>query len=383
MTGAVKYHLPQPCRLELFPLLLVGAFFLSGIKVMAADEADLKAPSIWAHFIDLRTETGYRDNPTYASSNPSGSSYGTFKVEYTLARLPVDEWQVMILTSADATHFIDSDLTDHEILSFSLFQLQKETLPGRNWEAGFQHVYQDQIIDASSTVVNQGSVAIHGHTLVGYVRWKQQWSSGWWLALKPALEWQSVAAPLDGSYEPGLSIALGQDYGQRTAYSLTYDFQERVFDDTTATDVFGVALPGDALRFRQHQIEASYRRELDPSKVWRLTLRASWLHNEDNGQGYYDYNRCRMALDVRWRKKPWEIKLSSRASYYDYSIQTVAGAGSELRSKAVLLTGLQVRRDLKRGCYLVLRGEHEQSLSNLTTDRYVANLLSFGLGWEN
>lgn len=383
MTGAAKHRKPQHFGRGTFPLLLLSGLFLAAFRLLAAEEPDLKAPSIWTHFIDLRAETGYRDNPTYAASNPSGSTFGTLKVEYTLARLPVDEWQVMVLTSADATRFFDSALTDHEVFTFCLLQIQKETLPGRNWEAGLQHVYQDQIVDASSTVVNQGSVAVHGHTVQGYARWKQQWTTGWWLALKPALEWQTVAAPLDGSYEPGLAIAFGQDYRRHTAYSLTYDFQERVFDQMTATDAFGVAVPGDALRFRQHQVEGSYRRELDTAKSWRFTVRASWLRNEDNGQGYYDCDRGRMALELRWRKKPWEIKLSSRASYYDYSVQTVAGAGSELRSKALLLAGLQVRRELKHGCYLVLRGEHEQSLSNLTADRYVANLLSIGFGWGN
>jgi hypothetical protein len=219
--------------------------------------------------------------------------------------------------------------------------------------------------------------------LQGYGRWKQQWASGWWLAVKPELEWQAVELPLDGSVEPGFAFSLGQDHRQRTAYSLSYGFHERVFDDLTITDALGVTLPGAALRFREHQVEATYRRELDAARRWRLTLRAGWLRNEDNGQGYYDYDRGRMALEMRWRKKPWEIKLSSRASYYDYSIQSIAGAGSELREKALLSAGLQTRRELKRGFYVVLRAEHEQSLSNLTTDRYVANVLSLGLGWEN
>jgi len=383
MMGDTQGHRPVNVGLSSLPLLLAVGLLVPLFHGLAEAEPELEEPSIWSHFVDLRMEAGYRDNPTYAASHPEGSMFGTFKLEYTLARLPVDDWQVMILSTWEATRFFESSLTDHEVYGFSLFQIQKETLPGCNWEAGFQHVYQDQSIDASTTVLNQGSVTIHGHTLQGYGRWKQQWASGWWLAVKPELEWQALEVPLDGSVEPGLAFSLGQDYRQRTAYSLSYGFHERRFDDLTITDALGVPLPGAALRFRQHQVEASYRRELDTARHWRLTLRAGWLRNEDNGQGYYDYNRGRMALEMRWRKKPWEIKLSSRASYYDYSIQSVAGAGSELREKALLSAGLQTRRELKHGFYVVLRAEHEQSVANLTTDRYVANLLSIGLGWEN
>lgn len=383
MTGDAKRRLAQkPERIVCFIILGIVSFS-SFTGFAAEDELDLKEPSIWSHFVDLRTEAGYRDNPTYAASHPEGSTFGAIKLEYTLARLPVDAWQVMVLTTLDATRFFDSHLSDHEIYGFSLFQVQKETLPGCHWEAGLQHVYQDQTIDASTTVLNQGSVTIHGNTVQGYGRWKQQWHSGWWLAAKPELEWQAVAAPLDGSIEPGFTFSLGLDQGSRTAYSINYGFCERVFDELTTTDALGVALLGNALRFRQHSIEAIYRRELDAARLWRFTLRAGWLRNQDNGQGYYDYDRGRMALDVRWRKKPWEIKLYSRASYYDYSVQTIAGVGSDLRAKGLLSAGLQVRRDLKPGWYVVLRGEHEQSVSNLTVDRYVANLVSIGLGWEN
>ncbi len=381
--GDEQGRAPQTSRCLSTSLLLAAGLFSSVFVVRAETDPELEEPSLWSHFVDLRSEAGYRDNPTYASSNPSGSTFGTLKFEYTLVRLPVDQWQIMALTTVDATRFFDSVLTDHEVFTFSLLQIQKETVPGRTWEAGFQHVYQDQVVDASTTIVNQGSVAIHGHTLQGYASWKEQWASGWWLRLKPAWEWQTVAAPLDDSYEPGFSFSVGQELNPRTSYSVAYDFQERVFDQMTPTDVLGVAVPGDALRFRQHQIEGTYRRELDQMKQWRVTARLSWLRNQDNGQGYYDYDRGRMALDLRWRKKPWEIKLSSRASYYDYNVQAIAGAGSEMREKALLAGTLQLRREFKSGWYLVLRGEHEQSLSNLTTDRYVANLLCVGVGWEN
>lgn len=357
--------------------------FTPATESLAQDDLEMKEPSNWSHFIDVRLESGYRDNPTYTSSNPSGTTFGTIKLDHTLIRLPVDAWQVTVLTTVDATRLFDSDLAKHELFTFGLFQLQKESAPGRSWEAGLQHIYQDQTIDASTTILNQGSVNIHGHTLQGYGRWKQQWVTGWWIALKPMLEWQTVEQPLDDSYEPGISFSLGQDASKRTSYSLTYDYQERVFDRMTPTDEFGIAVLGDELRFRQHHVEASARWELDEAKVWRLTARAGWRRITDNGQDYFDHDRGRMALELRFRRKHWEIKLSSRASYYDYDIQKIAGAGSNEREKLLLLTGLQAKRNFNNGCYLILRGEHEQSLSNLTTDRYVANTASIGIGWEN
>jgi hypothetical protein len=380
MTGALQGRKTRPAA---YLMMAACAVFSNSWVVRAEDEFKLEEPPIWSQFFDLRSEAGYRDNPTYTATNPAGSTFATIKLEYTLARLPVDDWQVLILSSADATRFFDSPLTDHEVFTFSLFQIQKETLPGRNWEAGFQHVYQDQLVDASTTVANQGSVAIRGHTLQGYARWKQQWTSGWWLASKPMLEWQTVAAPLDGSYEPGLDFSIGQERQNRTTISLSYGFHERVFDRLTPTDAFGVPRGGDNLRFRQHQVELVYRRDLDQEGHWRLTARGGWLRNLDSGEGFYNYNRGRMALELRWRQKPWEIKLSSRASYYDYSVQRIAGAGSELREKALTATGLQARRELKHGWYIIGRGEIEHSLSNLAADSYSASLVSLGLGWGN
>lgn len=364
-------------------MMAVCAVFSSCWTVCAEDDFKLEEPSNWSQFFDLRTEAGYRDNPTYTATSPTGSMFTAIKLEYTLVRLPVDDWQVLVLSSADATSFIDNALTDHEVFTFSLFQVQKETLPGRNWEAGFQHVYQDQQVDASTTVANQGSVAIHGHTLQGYARWKQQWTTGWWLAAKPMLEWQTVEMPLDDSYEPGLEFSLGREWQRHSSITLSYEFHERVFDRLTPTDAFGAARGEGSLHFRQHQVQLVYRRDLDQDGHWRATARGDWLRNLDNGEGFFDYNRGRMALELRWRQKPWEIKLSSRASSYDYSIQRIAGAGSAMREKLLTATGLQVRREFKHGWYVIARGEIEHSLSNQAADRYSASLVSLGLGWGN
>lgn len=383
MTGDIKRQNEKENGPFTRLTLLLAVFFSCPWIIRADEQTDLEEPPIWNQFFDLRTEFGYRDNPTYTSTNPSGSTFGTFKLEYTLARLPVDQWQVLILSSADATYFFDSALTDHELFAFNLFQVQKETLPGRNWEVGLQHVYQDQIVDASTTVANRGSVSIRGNTLQSYTTWKQQWPSGWWISLKPALEWQSVAAPLDNSYEPQISFSLGREIGKRTSFSITYTYQERVFETLTPTDALGVPRPDGNLHFRQHQVDAVYRHSFDEARQWRLTLRSGWTRNSDNGGAFYTYDKGRIALELGWHKKPWEIKLSSRASYYNYSVQRIAGVGSELREKALISAGLQVRRTFKHGWYLIGRGEHEQSLSNLSTDTYTANVISIGLGWEN
>jgi hypothetical protein len=364
-------------------LLWLGFQCLLVAKVMAADELDLEEPSIWTHLVDVRTEFGYRDNPSYAATHPDASRFGALKLEYTLARLPVDSWQVLVLNSTDLTHYFDSQAADHEVFAFTLLQVQKETGPGISWEAGLQHVFQDQAIDASTTVLNTGSVYFHGNTVQLYGKWKQQWDTGWWLALKPSWELQFVEAPLDSSQQPGFQLAIGREHGKISSLSLSYSFRERLFDELTPTDALGVPQATGGLRFQQHEFELMYRCRLDAANRWRLTTRGGWLRNHDDGAGFYDYDKLFAGWDLRWRKKPWEVTLFGRAAYYDYPVQRIAGVGSEQREKALVSFGLQVRRELGQGWYTVLKAEQERSLSNLASDRYEANLLSLGVGWSN
>ena len=347
------------------------------------DDFKLDEPSFWTHLADVRTEFGYRDNPSYASQHPDASRYAALKLEYTLARLPVDGWQVMALNSSEFYHYFDSQAADHEIFSFTLFQVQKDTGTGNVWEVGLQHVFQDQAIDASTTVLNAGSVYLHGNTLQGYGRWKHQWQSGWWLALKPIWESQWVEAPLDSSQQPSIQTSLGYDHGKISNVSLNYSYRNRAFDTLMPTDRFGVTTGSGTLHFTQHELDATYRTRLDTANHWRLTLRAGWQQNLDNGAGFFDYDKYFAGWDLRWRSKPWEVSLFSRASYYDYPVQEIAGAGTDLRQKCLASVGLQIKRDIGKNWYILGRIEHERSLSNLITDRYEADTLSLGIGWAN
>jgi len=352
-------------------------------RAAEADDLKLDVPSIWTQLIDVRTEFGYRDNPSYTATHPDASRYGGIKLEYTLARLPVDSWQVVILNSTELNHFFDSQSVDHEAFAFTLLQVTKETGPGLSWELGLQHVYQDQSIDASTTVLNTGSVEIHGNTVQAYAKWKQQWASGWWLALKPSWELQLVEAPLDSSQQPAFQLAAGREHGKISSLSLSYSFSERLFDELTPTDALGIPRPVGSLRFQQHEVELVYRCRLDQANRWRLTTRAGWLRNHDDGEGFYDYDKLFTGVELRWRKKPWEVTLFGRAAAYEYPVQQVAGIGSEFREKTLGSFGLQVRRELGKGWYTVVRAEQERSLSNLPTDRYEANSFSLGVGWGN
>lgn len=373
-------------RSWIVPLCLIFGLAVPGAllaKEKGQDDFKLDEPSFWTQLVDVRTEFGYRDNPSYASLHPDASRFAALKLEYTLARLPMDGWQVMALNTTDLYHYFDSQSADHEIFSFTLFQVQKDAGTGNVWEVGLQHVFQDQAIDASTTVLNSGSVYLHGNTIQGYGRWKHQWLSGWWVAAKPSWERQWVEAPLDSSQQPAVQASIGYDYGKISSLSLNYNYRQREFDNLTPTDVLGVATGVGTLQFSQQELELTYRARLDEANRWRLTTRAGWQQNLDNGAGFYDYDKFFAGVDVRWRSKPWELTLFSRAAYYDYPVQEIAGAGSELRQKCLVSFGLQIKRELGKNWYVMGRIEQERSLSNLTTDRYSADTFSLGVGWAN
>jgi hypothetical protein len=337
------------------------------------------APSIWSQTVDARFSVGHNDNILLDSSASERSVAITGGLEATVVRLPLDGRQVLLTLTGDYIHYPDGQRVGHEAFLLGLAQVKLDFSP--RWQAGLdlQYLFLDQVIDTSITETNSSAALVRGHGITVCPSVRHDLPGGFWLELGLAAMRQFLDEPFDDYWEDGPKFAVVRDHGFRSSASLTYEWKQRFHDTREQVSLSGTNLPGTDLRFQTHAVELALRQNWDEQRRWRTVTRLEFLANQDNGPGYFDYQRYRASQQLRFVAKQWEAKVQARVSYYDFSHQTASDSDPELRAKTLLDISLRAERRLSKQLKLFADYTFEKSLSNRPADEYHVNKVAGGL----
>ena len=339
-------------------------------------------PTAWLREFAVRGSVGYKDNLLLDRNARERSMSLGSGTDVTIARLPMDGRQFSFLLSFDDTRYPNGKTVDHENLLLALTQLKTDL--GPHWRLGLdaRYVYQDQVLDTSVTETNLEALLVQSHSLalLPNVRWMSDGNS--WVELSGTVQRALYREPLDGFWEGGPKLTVGHDYGHRSTVSVSYAWNLRAYDTREQLGLDQASIPGTSLQFRQHDIEVALRHNWDQERRWRTVTRLGLQLSRDNGPGFYDYDRCYAAQQIRYVAKTWELRVQGKISLYAFPHQTATDVDPDERHKT--LVGADVRGEKKvwQGLKLFASYEYEQSLANRPVDEYQANTVAGGASWE-
>lgn len=352
---------------------------MAAVDETGLEKADDLSP--WDVSYELRLGAGYKDNLLLDNVASEDSAFIRAVGEVSIVRLPLDGTEFVFLFSGEQTRYWEAQTVDQESLLITVAQIKKYWAD--DWVAGiaFQHLYQDEVFDASVTETSRATLRLKGHVLRVRPALRRNLPRNFWLETELALDREEVAAPLDDSWDGGPKLTLGRDYGHRSNVSLGYEFNHRAYDQRVALDALGLTTNGKGLTFEQHEVRVENRHYWDAARAWRSTTRLGFAASEDNGGGYFNYRRYQLAEQLRFVRKPWELQAQTRLSYYDYPIQTVSLADPATRRKLLLTLEFRAEWTFARHWKFYGSYEHERSLSNLVVDEYQVNTVGAGVNW--
>lgn len=365
-----------------FCAFLATSAFSAEPSSSSTNEFIPETPSLWFQSVELRMSSGYKDNLLLDRTASEQSGFIASGLDWTVGRLPLDGRQFNFLLSADDTRYLQGRAVDHEDFVAAVAQFKLDASPA--WLVGVdaRYVYQDQVVDTSVTETNLASTLVRGHgvAVLPNVRWT--FARNTWLELAGTAQRQLLDAPLDDYWEGGPRLTLGHDYGRRSSIALSCAFNHRAYDTREQVSLTGTNLPGTALGFDQIDVDLAWRQNWDPRRRWRTATRLGFQQNADNGPGFYDYRRYRVAEQVRYVAATWEVKAQAQALFYDFQHQTVDTTSSNLREKAIVNLDLRAEKTICKHLKLFAEYEYERSLSNRAVDEYHANKIFGGAAWE-
>jgi hypothetical protein len=367
-----------------FALLLTGCLLPAPGATPGAETPklewldDFKVP-LWYEDVSVRGSFGYKDNVVLRSSHPLGSAFWAGGADLLVYRLPTSGWRFNAFASFDHVGYLNKStgVSDEEI-AMAMAQLTKDLDQGWKTGLGVNYMFQHQVFDVSVTQTNQFTNGeVLGHNAGG--RWfVRKDFKPYWIEAEANGGRQWLAAPLDSLWQAGPRLTLGRAYSGGSELSLSYLWAYVAFDTREQVTAAGYTVPNTHLRFQAQSVELAWHQVWDAQRRWHTVTKAGLDLNQDNGSGYFDFWQYRLAEQVKYRAKSWEISAQVRVGWYDFTVQPISPTVAALRQKTLIGAVVRVEKSLGKAFKVFASYAFDRSLSNVTTDRYEGNAFSAG-----
>lgn len=336
---------------------------------------------LWDQSINLRGGLGYKDNILLSPFTEDESMFWETAADYFLFRASNTPAKFHLFLSGEDRRYFSSESVDKEQLVLAFAKAGRTF--GENWEAGteLEYYYLDQVVDASATETIFLSFPVKSHSLGATPYLLRELPKETWAELRFEVNRQIYNEPLDDYWEAGPEVVFGKRYGYRSSAELSYAFRERAYDTRRHVALDFGTIPDTSLRYQQHEVEVTFEHSWDEARHWRSRLRSSYERNEDNGPGFFDYNRWRVAKRLRFVGESWEASIEGKFFLYDYARQPLL-FGNGVRQRTEYGLSLRVEKALREDLLLFAKSEHDWSRSNSILDEYTVNMVMTGVDWE-
>ena len=338
--------------------------------------------SVWDKSFTVRTGVGYRDNVLWSHANPVGSGFFAGGAEAIVSRVGIDGPQFSLFASGDVNQFFNREAITNEALAFARAEVKQDL--GRQFEASLagEYLFQDQVLDLSITETNRMATLVMGRTFAARPALRKDFSEHFHAGIEGLASWQVYQTDLDDFREVGLKPGVGWNYGHRSEVTLSYQPVWRTYYNELALNSEGDSIPGETREFLQQELRLAWRHSFDSERRWRGSVRLGYKHNEDNGGGYFNFNRYSATLQLRHQSPNWAFWIEGGVSYYRYTTQTVSTTDLSLRRQANVVASINCERRLAKFLKLALNYEYQQTFSNNSLETYSVNTVTGSLLWE-
>jgi hypothetical protein len=339
-----------------------------------------EAASNWDYSATVRGALGFKDNILLSKFQQEESAFWQTGADFLLFRLGENGSSLNFSISGNDRRYFSAPGVRKEQDASLLFGWNQPLNAKFETGVDFTYFYLDQVMDASvdEFLITSLQVKTHVLSLEPYVLY--HFSDGWFVRFAPQVERDFVDV-LDDYTEWGPQIMAGKKYGHKSRATLSYSYHLRYYDTREQIMLDYSTLPGSSLVYDQHEIEARVMHNWDEGRHWRSKLRVSYERNEDNGFGFFDYDKIRFGTGFGYYGDTWSVVGDGKILHYNYDEQQVAGPGSDKWQRWNYLLGLRLEKNVTSNLKLFLESEHEWSVSNDPFTEYQVNTVMSGVDW--
>jgi hypothetical protein len=182
----------------------------------------------------------------------------------------------------------------------------------------------------------------------------------------------------DDNEDVGISLIL-----KGSPDILNWKFQseyiEKKYKERSKRDWNGNNMEG-ILKTEKVNIALTFEKDLEQESVRNSKAKLLWTNLQDDGGGYYDYEKLSLSLRQEFKISTSKVELALGAAQTRYD-RRLTNAG-EIFKRDSLTYGLSITRSISENINGYFRWSREEDFSNARDYEYSSNFWSIGVAWE-
>ena len=275
---------------------------------------------------------------------------------------------------------IYEELPEHNTNSIYLGQFEHAYTPSESRHTfGFRirHTYYNQAFDFSELGLPYSlSVTSDKSEIIPYL--SHNISSNMIVTMEILLAREDFKSITDDNKDTGISLIL-----KGSPDFLNWKFQseyiEKKYQERSKRDWNGNNMEG-ILKTQKVNLALTFEKDLKQESVSNSKAKLLWTNLQDDGGGYYDYEKLSLSLQQEFKVSTYEIELALGAAKTKYD-RRLTDTG-EIFTRESITSGVSITRSISENIDGYFRWSREEDFSNARDYEYSSNFWSMGVAWE-
>ena len=333
----------------------------------------------WIPSYTLESGIGFSDNPLYGPYTREEANFLENSLEgFFLIQTKPEYFSYLYLYGEGKIY---EELTEHKTTSIYLGQFEHAYTPTGSKETyGFRlrHTFYDQGFDFSELGLPY-SLSVQSNNSEMYAYLSNKFSDELTTVIEFSLGSENFREITDDNKDKGISVAV-KGTPDFLNWTLETEYLQKKYKERSKRNWDAALISGGELETEKLNFSLTTEKEYDALPFENSRAKFMWSTLQDNGGGYYNYDKISLLLKQELLISSCEIELTIGGSKTKYDKRvTDSGKVFERRS---LTNGLSITRKISEDLDVYFRWSREEDFSNSRGYEYFSNFLSTGIIWE-
>jgi hypothetical protein len=341
-------------------------------------------PRKWDLDASLKAGAGYKENVLYSAYHPSDSLYSLAELDAFLMRRQTSSNQLYFYLFGQQRHFFDIDEAENEQSVVFEGNYLHQFTPTTGLELAGNYFYVDQFFDASISEVESDEFRLVQHDLSLRSAVQQSLGKNWKLWIGGGGGEVMLEDSQDDYTQWNMLGRLEYAPRRYARYGLIYRREYELYSDRIQRTAIGETIPGETVDLTTDSLRLYGFHPIDRQGKLHLFANLTGYLRDDNGGGYYDYDRWRASLGLRGRHNRWkgDLAISYTDTQYTDRPSVFMEPDSPRLARDRVSVWAAVEYQFSDHWFAFVEGEWEDNDSNDPIDVYSVTSAALGLGFR-
>ena len=327
----------------------------------------------------LESGMGYSDNPLFGPFIQQDSVYWENSLEGFFLVESRKEFFTYIYLYGEGKIF--EELSEQKFTSIYLSQFEHAYTPtesDQTFGLRLRHTYYDQGFDFSELGM-PFSISVRSNKSEFSPYYSKKISEALAATFEVSFGTEDFKTITDDNKDSGISLAL-KGTPEFLNWTLKADYLLKKYKQRDQRDWNGVEITGAKLETDKISFSATAEKDNEAPLFQKTSAKLAWAQLQDNGGGYYDYEKISFSLGQELKISLYNIEVTVGGAHTKYDQRQTDNF--EIFERQSLTNGVSITRELLDNMETYLRWSRDEDFSNSRDFEYSSNFWSLGVIWE-